>query len=207
MSRLGAARLVFGTPFIDSRPFLPPNPEVGSQFAALPSGGTITFDRLSSMRKAEPMYHGTYLNRYYVHLPILNQQKSRISSSTAKKVYAKLVFEDLNRKPICSGGVFDGRWEGSAQPSVGESHERLRLIDILPGDTQTLDIATRSVRGGFWYVSNNDSYPDPEYAANRLGQDGFVVQVRLNGANVFEKSVAYRLTSVGRNEKPEITRL
>lgn len=208
MKMLGAPKLVFGVPFIDDRPLLSSIKNIPLEHHDYaPSPGTVSPSYLEVMKKEGQIGRNDFSWRYYIHIPIYNQQKSKISDSIAKNVYAKLCFFDLEGNPIGKGREFDGRWETSQQPSASENLEKLRFIDILPEDKQNLDIATQGIRGGYWYVMNNDSYKNNEYPDNKLKEDGFIFRLHLNGSNFFMKSVCYKFVSIGQRGKPEFVKI
>ncbi len=208
MKMLGAPKLVFGVPFIDDRPLLSSIKNIPLEHHDYaPSPGTVSPSYLEVMKKEGQIGRNDFSWRYYIHIPIYNQQKSKISDSIAKNVYTKLCFFDLEGNPIGKGREFDGRWETSQQPSASENLEKLRFIDILPEDKQNLDIATQGIRGGYWYVMNNDSYKNNEYPDNKLKEDGFIFRLHLNGSNFFMKSVCYKFVSIGQRGKPEFVKI
>jgi hypothetical protein len=207
MTRLGGPKVVFGEPYIDNRPFVKSIASTPEFQEYIPSGGTVPPSYLEVMRKQERISQDEYTNWYYIHIPIFNRQRSRIPNSTAVKVFAKLAFTDLKGTPISKKAEFDARWENTRQPSAFENYEGLRFIDILPDDSQNLNIATRRIRGGCWFVMNNDSYKDNEYPDNALREEGFIFRLRLSGSNIFEKSIRYQFHSVGKGGKPEFIKL
>jgi len=207
MTRLGGPKLVIGEPYIDSRPFVESIKNIPEFHEYVPSGGTISPSHLDVMRKKGQISDGGFSMMYYIHLPIHNKQISRIPNSTAKQVFAKLKFSDLDSNLIGDGVEFDGRWEKTRQPSAFEDLEELRFKDILPEDKQVLDIAMRTVRGGCWYVMNNDSYKTQKYPVNLLKEEGFIFHLSLNGSNIFMKSIRYKFLSKGQGGKPEFVRI
>jgi hypothetical protein len=207
MARLGGPKIVIGEPFVDTRPFVSPVNAVPNFYGYNPSGGTTSTSFLDVMRKDGQLTRDDYSMRLYIHVPISNKQKSRTPNSVAKQVFAKLVFFDLDGSVIGNEKGVDARWEKSRQPSAYENFEELRFIDILPEDEQGVDIASRGVRGGCWYIMNNNSYKQIEYPENALKEDGFYFQLQLNGSNIFKKSVSYQFLSKGSNGKPEFLKV
>jgi len=196
MAWLGGPKLVVGEPSIENIPALLPNLEIKPHFSGIPSGGTISYDHLySPSRQSTIIPSGHYLNRHYIHVPIHNQQKSRLPISTARDVYAKLRFFHLDGTQLGRGAIFDGRWSTSDQPSGHQNAEKLRFKDILAGDSQALDIAAQASRGGVWYAWNNNNYPDYKYLPNALAEEGFGFLLELSGKNCAVAPVCYRFVS------------
>jgi hypothetical protein len=159
----------------------------------MPSGGTILPSMKSNLNN-EIQPYVDISKRHFIHIPIFNQQKSRLEIGMAKKVYAKLMFYDLDKKPIGNGIDFDGRWKKSRQPSAFENTEELRFIDIGQEDKQYLDIAVRDIATGYWYVWNNDNYNsnDPD---KRLQMNGFIFCVKLSGMSCKSQPIYYKFLS------------
>jgi hypothetical protein len=129
--------------------------------------------------------------RYFAHLAIKNNTKYRGRNSTAKRLFAKLNFYNADFSKKLLSDVY-GRWAESIEPPMALDKDSLKYIDVLPGDTKTLDLASRYYSRAEWYAVSTESYTADQFENSMLlvrenfldRMDSFGIGIEINGENI-----------------------
>ena len=190
LKMIGGADLVFGKPFPSVHAIVfdkKTNDNTGQKIITEP--GTISYKYLDVMIKTGQI-DGNFQNGYFIHIPIINKQKSRADFSKAKNVNAKIFYYDENGESLGDKNGYVGRWKKLRQP-YGYSYDGIAGIDIPAGEEGILDIAVQPAGQSVWLAWNNQNYIAIDYSENKIGKEKFIFNVKINGENIYPKEVSF----------------
>lgn len=123
--------------------------------------------RIGAKTPSNPLPHGNGVQYSFLHLEVFNKNKFNITNA-ALSVRARISFKN----PQDNKEIFyiDGRWSGNPEPYIPmnasgtegrvnpTAFPLLRKMDILPGESQELDIAIKYDDDDAIFAFSNESY-------------------------------------------------
>lgn len=137
-----------------------------------------------------------------------NKPKHRTDRNHANGVRAEITYLDKNRNILI--GPIDGRWGQTDQPSEIKRSETPRIESVnFPnnGAKRTLDFLMKYPEDDYCYAFNNKSYnygylfQNPSY---EIKNKNFIVQIRLLGSYIPDKSWELEVVTKGKNDTYKI---